>query len=95
LNILQNKKQKKMREIHISDIIHKDLKVKEIESYINTFVIDNQFWRGSHTGDVPQKELLWYCSKIRDEKLQKRWYRSIKKYFGKKFLKDFNPREYR
>lgn len=84
-----------MREINISDIIHRDLKVKEIESYINTFVIDNQWYLGTHTGDVPQKELLWYCSKISDEKLQKRWNRSLKKYFGEKFLKDFKPKEYR
>lgn len=77
-----------MRNIHISDIIHKDLKIKEIESYINTFVIDNQWYLGSHNGDKPQKELLWYCSKINDDKLQKRWYRAIKKHFGKHFLKE-------
>lgn len=84
-----------MRNIDISDIIHRDLKVKEIESYINTFSIDNRLYLASHTGDHSQKELLWYCSKIHDDKLQKRWYRSIKKYFGKNFLKDFNPKEYR
>lgn len=84
-----------MREIHISDVIHRDLKVKEIESYINTFVIDNQWYLATHTGDITQKELLWYCSKISDEKLQKRWYRGLKKYFGEKFLKDFKPKEYR
>jgi hypothetical protein len=84
-----------MREIHISDIICGDLKVKEIESYINTFVIDNQWYLATHTGDNSQKELLWYCSKINDDKLQKRWYRAIKKHFGNQFLKDFNTREYR
>ena len=83
-----------MRNIHISDIIRMDLKVKDIDSYINTFVIDNQWYLTKHTGDKPQKELLWYCSKIDDDKLQKRWYRSIKKHFGKQFLKDFNPRKY-
>ena len=84
-----------MRNINICDIIHKDLKSKEIESYINTFVIDNQWYLGNHTGDKPQKELLWYCSKITNDKLQKRWYQTIKKYFNKQFLKDFNPKEYR
>lgn len=84
-----------MRNINISDIIRMDLKVKEIESYINTFVIDNQWYLAKHTGDNPQKELLWYCSKINDDKLQKRWYSAIKKYFGKQFLKDFNPIKYR
>jgi hypothetical protein len=84
-----------MREIHISDIIHRDLKVKEIESYINTFIIDNQWFMGKYIEDECQKELLWYCSKIRDEKLQKRWYRAIKKYFSNQFLKDFSPSEYR
>lgn len=84
-----------MRNIHISDIISIDLKVKEIESYINTFVIDNQWYLSTHTGDIPQKELLWYCSKISDDKLQKRWYRLIKKHFGKRFIKDFVPKEYR
>ena len=84
-----------MRDIHISEIINRDLKIKEIESYINTFVIDNKFYLTKNTGDVPQKELLWYCSKIYDDKLQKKWYRAIKKHFGKQFLKDFNPKEYR
>ena len=84
-----------MRNINISDIIRMDLKVKEIESYINTFVIDNQWYLAKHTGDNTQKELLWYCSKINDDKLQKRWYSAIKKHFGNQFLKDFNPRKYR
>lgn len=84
-----------MRKIHISDIILINLKVKEIESYINTFIIDNQWYLATHTGDIPQKELLWYCNKINEDKLQKRWYRAIKKIFGKQFLKDFNPSKYR
>ena len=69
--------------MHISDAIRMDLKTKEIESYINTFVIENMWYLGNHTGDHAYKELTRYSDNILDDKLKKRWIKSIKKHFGK------------
>ena len=81
-----------IRGMHISDATKLITKIKDIETYINFFFIDNQIKLGR---DYAQKELLWNASKITDDKLQKNWMNSIKTYVGKEFIKDFDPIKYR
>jgi hypothetical protein len=79
--------------VFIDDVIRReDLKSREIEFYINCFVVDNVVKLGRI---YSQKELLWYCSKISNKTLRNKWYSSIKKYFGEDFIEDFNPKKYR